>query len=88
MTEIAARNNIPKKFTDTILLELRNSGILRSKKGPNGGYSLSKMPSEIMIGQVIRTLDGPRPPSAVQAAQLLKPVTTVMIRRPVRSGFR
>jgi Rrf2 family protein len=62
VTEIATRNNIPKKFLDTILLELRNSGILRSKKGPNGGYSLSKMPSEIMIGQVIRTLDGPLAP--------------------------
>ncbi|MDP9752534.1 UNVERIFIED_ORG: putative transcriptional regulator [Rhizobium sp. SORGH_AS260] len=33
VTEIASRNNIPKKFLDTILLELRNSGILRSKKG-------------------------------------------------------
>ncbi|KPF45190.1 RrF2 family transcriptional regulator [Rhizobium sp. G187] len=62
VTEIAIRNNIPKKFLDTILLELRNTGILRSKKGPNGGYSLSKPPTEIMIGQVIRTLDGPLAP--------------------------
>ncbi|SMD14667.1 transcriptional regulator, BadM/Rrf2 family [Rhizobium sp. RU36D] len=62
VNEIAVRNNIPKKFLDTILLELRNTGILRSKKGPNGGYSLSKPASEIMIGQVIRTLDGPLAP--------------------------
>ncbi|MEY9168752.1 Rrf2 family protein [Sinorhizobium fredii] len=62
VTEIATRNNIPKKFLDTILLELRNTGILRSKKGPNGGYSLSKPASEIMIGQVIRALDGPLAP--------------------------
>ncbi|ATN34432.1 transcriptional regulator [Rhizobium sp. ACO-34A] len=62
VTEIATRNNIPKKFLDTILLELRNSGMLRSKKGPNGGYSLSKPASEIMIGQVIRALDGPLAP--------------------------
>jgi Rrf2 family protein len=62
VTEIAVRNNIPKKFLDTILLELRNTGILRSKKGPNGGYSLSKPASEIRIGQVIRALDGPLAP--------------------------
>lgn len=62
VTEIALRNNIPKKFLDTILLELRNTGILRSKKGPNGGYSLSKPATEIKIGQVIRALDGPLAP--------------------------
>ncbi len=62
VTEIAVRNNIPKKFLDTILLELRNTGILRSKKGPNGGYSLSKPASDIRIGQVIRALDGPLAP--------------------------
>jgi Rrf2 family protein len=62
VTDIATRNNIPKKFLDTILLELRNNGILRSKKGPNGGYSLSKPSDDIMIGQVIRALDGPLAP--------------------------
>jgi Rrf2 family protein len=62
ITEIAERNNIPKKFLDAILLELRKVGILRSKKGPGGGYCLSKTPEEITIGQVIRTLDGPLAP--------------------------
>ncbi len=62
VTDIATRNNIPKKFLDTILLELRNNGFLRSKKGPNGGYALSKPADEIMIGQVIRALDGPLAP--------------------------
>ncbi|ABR59050.1 Rrf2 family transcriptional regulator [Sinorhizobium medicae] len=62
ITEIAQRNNIPKKFLDTILLELRNAGVLRSKKGPGGGYSLSRPASEIRIGHVIRTLDGPLAP--------------------------
>lgn len=62
VTDISARNNIPKKFLDSILLELRNTGILRSKKGRNGGYSLSKPASEIRIGQVVRALDGPLAP--------------------------
>lgn len=62
ITDIASRNSIPKKFLDTILLELRNAGILRSKKGPGGGYSLSRPASEIRIGHVVRTLDGPLAP--------------------------
>jgi Rrf2 family protein len=62
ITEIAERNNIPKKFLDAILLELRKAGILRSKKGPGGGYCLSKTADEIRIGHVIRTLDGPLAP--------------------------
>ncbi len=62
INEIAARNNIPKKFLDAILLELRKAGILRSKKGPGGGYSLSRPASDIQIGHVIRTLDGPLAP--------------------------
>ncbi|WP_377292578.1 RrF2 family transcriptional regulator [Rhizobium sp. SG2393] len=62
VTDIAARNTIPKKFLDTILLELRNAGMLRSKKGPGGGYALSKPASDIRIGHVIRVLDGPLAP--------------------------
>lgn len=62
VSDIAARNNIPKKFLDAILLELRNEGMLRSKKGPGGGYALSKPASDIYIGQVIRALDGPLAP--------------------------
>ena len=60
--EIATANNIPKKFLDAILLELRNAGMLRSKKGPGGGYALSRTPREIRIGHIIRTLDGPLAP--------------------------
>ncbi|WP_029353906.1 Rrf2 family transcriptional regulator [Bosea sp. 117] len=60
--EIATANNIPKKFLDTILLELRNAGMLRSKKGPGGGYALARTPKDIRIGHIIRTLDGPLAP--------------------------
>lgn len=62
VSEIATRNNIPKKFLDTILLELRNGGMLRSKKGPGGGYALSKPASDIYVGQIVRALDGPLAP--------------------------
>jgi Rrf2 family protein len=62
VAEIASKNNISKKFLDTILLELRNGGILRSKKGPGGGYALSKPASQIYVGQAVRILDGPLAP--------------------------
>lgn len=60
--EIAAANNLPKKFLDAILLDLRNAGILRSKKGPGGGYALARSAKDIRIGHAIRVLDGPLAP--------------------------
>ena len=62
VTEIATINNIPKKFLDSILGELRNAGMVHSKKGRGGGYVLAKPASDIMIGQIIRALDGPLAP--------------------------
>ena len=62
VAEIAERNNIPKKFLDVILNELRNAGFLASKKGKLGGYRLGKAPEDIVVGEMIRTLDGPLAP--------------------------
>ncbi|MBX3584136.1 MAG: Rrf2 family transcriptional regulator [Rhizobiaceae bacterium] len=60
--DIAAKNNIPKKFLDAILGELRNAGFVQSRKGKEGGYRLAKAPSDIKIGHVVRVLDGPLAP--------------------------
>jgi len=57
--KIAEEENIPKKFLEQILLEMRNAGILYSKKGAGGGYSLNKDPEDIRLSQVIRLTDGP-----------------------------
>jgi Rrf2 family protein len=62
--DIADRNNIPKKFLDAILGDLRNAGIVYSKKGPGGGYMLARAARDIKVGYVIRTLDGPLAPIA------------------------
>jgi Rrf2 family protein len=45
-----------------ILLELKNQGVLRSRKGKGGGYALSRPPSEISVGRVMRVLEGPLAP--------------------------
>lgn len=56
---IAEEERIPKKFLEQILLEMRNAGILYSKKGAGGGYSLNKAPEDIYLSQVMRLIDGP-----------------------------
>jgi len=56
---IAEAQQIPKKFLDTILLELKNSGLVHSKKGKGGGYSLARPAAKISVGQIMRILDGP-----------------------------
>lgn len=60
--DIAASNNIPKKFLDAILGELRNAGFVQSRKGKEGGYRLARPADEIKIGHVVRVLDGPLAP--------------------------
>lgn len=62
VSDIAEQNNISKKFLDAILLELRKGGLLRSKKGPGGGYALLKPASQIYVGQAVRILEGPLAP--------------------------
>jgi Rrf2 family protein len=84
--DIAEANNIPKKFLDAILGDLRNAGIVHAKKGPGGGYTLARPPSEIKVGFVIRTLDGPLAPiacasrTAYQACEDCDDVKTCIVR--------
>jgi Rrf2 family protein len=59
VSEIAKSENIPSKFLESILLTLRKSGILSSKKGKGGGYYLLKSPDEIPMTDIIRVLEGP-----------------------------
>ncbi len=58
ISEISESENIPKKFLENILLELRKAGILESKMGKGGGYYLIKKPSEVNLAEVVRLFDG------------------------------
>lgn len=62
ISEIALRRNIPKKFLEQILLDLKRHGIVHSRRGKHGGYNLLKEPSEVTITQVMRIVDGPIAP--------------------------
>jgi Rrf2 family protein len=62
IAEISETEGIPKKFLENILLELKKQGILQSKRGKDGGYFLGKTTDKIIIGHVVRIIDGPLAP--------------------------
>lgn len=63
ISNIAESENIPKKFLEAILLELRNHGILQSQKGKGGGYYLRIPPDQVTFAKIIRIIDGPISPT-------------------------
>src|SRR5271168_1236650 len=62
ISSIAEREGMPRKFLELILLELRNRGLLQSKKGKGGGYLLGKPPEQVSLGEILRDIDGPLAP--------------------------
>ncbi len=62
--DIATAENIPKKFLDAILGELRMAGLVSSKKGRGGGFTLARSAEDIAVGQIVRALDGMLAPIA------------------------
>jgi Rrf2 family protein len=56
--QLSAAQRIPNKYLESILGELRRGGLLRSQRGPDGGYRLARAASQISIADVIRALDG------------------------------
>ncbi|NQT22740.1 MAG: Rrf2 family transcriptional regulator [Candidatus Omnitrophica bacterium] len=62
ITNIAEQENIPQRYLEHILLSFKNSGMLISKRGVGGGYTLNKLPRNISLGDIIRVADGPLSP--------------------------
>jgi len=59
ISEIAVKKNVPLKFLENILLELKKADILESKKGKGGGYYLKKDPAMIKVATIVRLVNGP-----------------------------
>lgn len=57
--EIARRQGMSVSYLEQLLNRLRRAGLIKSRKGPGGGYVLGKRPEEISIGMILRTLEGP-----------------------------
>jgi Rrf2 family protein len=62
IADLAREERLPQKFLELILLDLRNAGIVQSRKGRGGGYLLARTPARVMLGQVVRLFDGPLAP--------------------------
>ncbi len=71
--QIAQAADVPEKFLEAILVELRKSGILASKRGVQGGHTLARPASAIMVGDIIRALDGPLAPILCASVSAYQP---------------
>lgn len=60
--EIAVQEEIPEKFLELILLDLKAARLVESLRGTKGGYRLRRAPNKIVLGEIIRTIDGPLAP--------------------------
>ena len=80
--EIAGAEGLPCKFLEGILLALKRAGFVKSRRGNDGGYALARPAEQIMVGDVIRVLDGPLSPIST-AADLI----AMMERQPSQRGF-
>jgi len=78
ISEIAEAENIPRKFLEQILLELKKTGIVRSHRGRTGGYALGRSAKDISFADVLRVTDGPL---------ALSPCVSVMAYRPCDDCF-
>ncbi len=60
IADIASRQNIPQKFLEGILAELKRAGLLESRRGAEGGYLLARAAELITVGEVVRAIEGGR----------------------------
>jgi Rrf2 family protein len=73
ISELARKEDIPIKFLEQILLQLKKARYLDSKRGKNGGYFIKKPMNEIKIGDVVRLIDGPLAPISCASVTAYKP---------------
>jgi len=59
-TEIASRQKIPQKFLSQVLVEMRQTGLVDARRGPDGGYFLIRSPKVLTVGEVVRSIEQPR----------------------------
>ena len=62
VTELAKAEDLPIKFLEQVMQQLREAGFVESERGKHGGYRLAKAPSQIHIGEIVRLIDGPLAP--------------------------
>src|SRR5881227_3509154 len=59
LSRIAETQRVPPKYLELIMLDLKKAGIVKSARGPKGGYRLARPSEQISFGEVVRTMEGP-----------------------------
>lgn len=91
-TQLAEAQHIPPKYLETILAALRQAGLVRSQRGPDGGFTLDGEPASITVGAVARAVEGPltlvqgERPEAVSYDGATEPLTELWV--AVRAALR
>jgi Rrf2 family protein len=73
VTELAKAEELPVKFLEQVMQQMRGAGYVASVRGKLGGYRLAKAPAQITIGQVVRLIDGPLAPIACVSQTAFEP---------------
>jgi Rrf2 family protein len=90
--QIARAQQIPLKFLENILIDLRHAGLVHAQRGAEGGYRLTREPADVTLGEVIRAVEGPlasvrgEPPESVSYDGAAEHLQTVWI--AVRASLR
>lgn len=85
-SELAQFGHIPTKFLEAILLDLKRRGFVSSRRGKAGGYALARPAAEILVGDLIRALDGPLAPIPCASLTAFRPCTDCV--DPAACGIR
>jgi len=59
LAEIAETQQVPPKYLELIMLDLKKAGLVESVRGPKGGYQLARRPETISFGEIVRVMEGP-----------------------------
>jgi Rrf2 family protein len=59
LASIATTQRVPPKYLELIMLDLKKAGLVRSTRGPKGGYGLAREPADISFGEIVRAMEGP-----------------------------
>ena len=78
ISDISRRKNIPMPFLEQIMLILKSGGIVKSRRGSSGGFTLNRTPDQITMGQVLKLIDGPVTPVSVQHDHVTMPEDIIL----------
>ncbi len=70
LARVAESQNLPQAYLEQLFRSLKEKGLVRSKRGPSGGYMLAREPKRISIGQIVRAVEGPIIPAPCASEDL------------------